>query len=408
MISVVIPVYNVEKYLRECIDSVIQQKGVNVEIICVNDGSSDGSLAILDEYRKKHDNVHVISYNENKGTSFARNRGLEIAQGKYVYFLDSDDYILENALCELSSYAESRNTDCIFFNSGEKTEMQGLGVGSVNGWRFGLKDIEGKIIDGPNLYKIMQENGVYASSVCRQFWKKDFLINNDLFFEEGYLSEDLLFTLRAIFKGKRMMIIERDYHVYRRRGGSMLTNLTPSKAISKFKIYCRLLKWWGTNEYAESIDRALTKHMTKIFEQARVVYMRNKDKIDMSDFEEGYEQHLYSVMLRQDAAHVFDNVAYDKIEKLKKNDHVIVYGAGAYAVDVVDFLNRQKIQISHLAVTAKHENTAGINGIQVSEIKELVPLRDDAIVVLGVAGKNRKDVLATLQEYGFSNYMTLD
>ena len=91
-VSVIIPVYNVEKYLSECLDSVVNQTLKDIEIICVNDGSPDGSAAILEEYAQKDNRIKVITQ-ENRGLSEARNSGLKIASGEYIAFLDSDDYI---------------------------------------------------------------------------------------------------------------------------------------------------------------------------------------------------------------------------------------------------------------------------------------------------------------------------
>ena len=96
-ISVVIPFYNVQKYLKQCLDSVVNQTFNDIEIICIDDGSSDSSLDILNEYAKKDDRFKILTQ-ENKGPSYTRNRGIDTAQGKYLYFMDSDDYIEPESL----------------------------------------------------------------------------------------------------------------------------------------------------------------------------------------------------------------------------------------------------------------------------------------------------------------------
>ena len=98
-VSVIIPVYNVEKYLRECLDSVVNQTIKDIEIICVNDGSTDGSLDILNEYCSNDDRFVIINQ-ENQGLSVARNNGLNSASGDYIAFIDSDDYLLNNDYLE--------------------------------------------------------------------------------------------------------------------------------------------------------------------------------------------------------------------------------------------------------------------------------------------------------------------
>lgn len=91
-VSIIVPVYNVENYLRKCLDSLINQTLKNIEIICINDGSTDNSLSILEEYASKDERIIVINQ-ENAGVSSARNRGLEIATGEYIAFVDADDSV---------------------------------------------------------------------------------------------------------------------------------------------------------------------------------------------------------------------------------------------------------------------------------------------------------------------------
>lgn len=105
-ISVIIPVYNVEKYLRECLDSVVNQTFKDIEIICVDDGSTDKSLEILQEYKRKDDRF-VILQQRHSGAGAARNYGLKLAEGKYIQFLDSDDYFEPTLLEELYTRAEN-------------------------------------------------------------------------------------------------------------------------------------------------------------------------------------------------------------------------------------------------------------------------------------------------------------
>lgn len=112
LISVVVPVYNVEKYLRQCIDSILSQTYKNIELILVDDGSPDNCGAICDEYQKKYNNIKVI-HKENAGLGMARNSGLEIATGDFVYFLDSDDYIANDEIEKLYKFAVFNGIDAV-------------------------------------------------------------------------------------------------------------------------------------------------------------------------------------------------------------------------------------------------------------------------------------------------------
>ena len=116
-ISVIIPVYNVEKYIRECLDSVLEQSLKDIEIVCVNDGSTDGSRGVLSEYEAGDKRIIVLD-KENGGLSSARNSGIDIAQGKYVLFLDSDDLLnSEEALSILYDKAEKEVLDQLYFDA---------------------------------------------------------------------------------------------------------------------------------------------------------------------------------------------------------------------------------------------------------------------------------------------------
>ena len=117
MVSVIIPIYNVEKYIRQCIDSVLNQTYTQIEIILVDDGSPDNCGAICDEYAERDNRIKVI-HKENGGLSDARNAGLAIAQGDFVYFLDSDDYLRKNeAIEELLAVCGIESSDIVYFDA---------------------------------------------------------------------------------------------------------------------------------------------------------------------------------------------------------------------------------------------------------------------------------------------------
>ena len=118
-VSVIIPVYNVEKYLADCLDSVVNQTLEDVEIICVNDGSTDSSANILERYSCEYNNITVIKQ-ENQGLSCARNAGVLHARGEYIYFLDSDDRITANAMEEMYNLAHKDELDVLYIGSVKK------------------------------------------------------------------------------------------------------------------------------------------------------------------------------------------------------------------------------------------------------------------------------------------------
>lgn len=124
-VSIIIPIYNVEEYLEECLVSALKQTLKEIEIICVNDGTPDRSMDIVNRYAKEDERI-VIVEKENGGLSSARNAGLAVAKGEYVYFLDSDDYILEQTMEVLYGEASQNQLDNIYFDAESFFETEDL------------------------------------------------------------------------------------------------------------------------------------------------------------------------------------------------------------------------------------------------------------------------------------------
>ncbi len=407
LVSIVIPVYNVEKYLEECLNSVLSQTYHNIEAICVDDASTDGSLAILEKYAGMDERIHIVRNEKNGGLSFARNAGFSKVRGKYTYYLDSDDYLEQDAIEKLYGYAEKENADCIFFNSKILLDADAVHKSSI--LSFGLKDIEKKIYDGPALFKILDDNNVYSNSVCRQFWNTDFLIQNKLVFEnELSISEDGVFSIKAILSGQRMMIVDESYHIYRRRAGSITTNTGPLSVIMGFKSYCYLLDFWYSHQFTDDINCILRNQLNATLIQVKKLYHRNQSKVSIYDFKEGTERHLFEVLMIQEYEKKLNDIDADVLKEICKYKYVIVYGAYIYAGEVVEKLKRKGIQIDSLAITQMNTREEGIGDIPIHEIKDLCDMKEDAIVVFGVSKNNRADVTAELEKYGFHNYISLD
>ena len=180
-ISVIIPVYNVEKYLAECLDSVLNQTFQDIEIICVNDGSTDNCGKILDKYAKKDPRIQIITQ-KNKGLSGARNTGLDIATGDWICFVDSDDALPPNALSVLYSVAEKSGCQIVasrerlsFFSFEKTLKKTGTAtyLGKFNKWN-GIQDF-------------VRDSKIYSSSCNKLFDSELFQTQR---FKEGMLFED--------------------------------------------------------------------------------------------------------------------------------------------------------------------------------------------------------------------------
>lgn len=221
-LSVIIPVFNVEGYLVECLDSIVAQNYPNIEIIAIDDGSTDGSLSVLTEYAKQCPQLQVINQ-KNSGAGVARNKGVEIAKGKYVLFVDPDDVIELGALDELVGLAEEKSAEIVLFSiarydSELKTEIL---KSSQPRRAVALPDVfSGKDI-ASNIYTIFSD----GPSPCNKLILREFIVSNNLKFQALPRVNDLCFSYSALALAQRITIINKAYYKYRtnRKGSSQNT-----------------------------------------------------------------------------------------------------------------------------------------------------------------------------------------
>ena len=210
LITVIIPVYNVEKYLIKCIESVISQTYKNLQIILVDDGSTDNSPKICDDYAEKYKNILVI-HKKNGGLSSARNAGLRVAKGNYITFLDSDDYVTPTLYDEL--YRSLNGTkDRIACANYRRVDEEGK--------IYEKEDIHKKVDISSNI-EYLRELLLHIGdvSVCTKLFPKEILINQ--WFDEEKLNEDLLFMISLILKFKTIVYTGKVGYYYLRRKNSI-------------------------------------------------------------------------------------------------------------------------------------------------------------------------------------------
>lgn len=223
-VSVIIPVYNVEKYIEKCLNSVCNQTLKEIEIICVNDGSTDNSMEFV-RHRAKEDKRIIILEKENGGLSSARNAGLDMARGEYVLFLDSDDTLVLHALEYLYDKASVNRLDNIFF--GATTVYENFKVKLANyrkySWYYNRKGCYPDVLSGAEMFCMLVENKEYRMSACLQMPRRQFLIEKGFRFYEGILHEDNLFTLQVLLAAKRVMVENEKFYNRLMRSGSIMT-----------------------------------------------------------------------------------------------------------------------------------------------------------------------------------------
>lgn len=217
LVTIIVPIYNVEKYINACLDSLENQTLRGIEVILVNDGSTDMSREIALKYVERNKNFQLID-RKNGGLSAARNTGIKHAAGKYLYFLDSDDYLMDSAVEELFRKSETESLDVLKFSAytfedGNDEKMR---------WSdYRYKGSYPDIYDGVTLLQRMKNNRDNIPSCCMIFIRKDILEENSLQFYEGIIHEDNLFHWKLLTVGKRTAVLNRPLYCRRIRDGSI-------------------------------------------------------------------------------------------------------------------------------------------------------------------------------------------
>lgn len=272
-ISFIVPVYNVEKYLDECIKSILLQDLEEKEIILINDGSQDNSGKICDEYAQRYSFIKVI-HQRNAGLSSARNRGISEARGEYIFFIDSDDFLIGNCISELYRISKENNLDILRCKYSRYKEEE--------------KIIEEKdIIQAPYFKKVLAGNvfleneinyRLYEVVACMGLFSTEYLKNNNIKFTERVTHEDHEFFLKCLLSQKNNRVMKLDYNIYayRERGGS-ITKTPKLRNITDILSNIKSMKNFISSIELEKKDfSTANKTVSTLFYQLTSIYGRLK------------------------------------------------------------------------------------------------------------------------------------
>ena len=214
-LSIIVPFYNVEKYIEECIRSLYDQDipQEEYEVICVDDCSPDNSIAVIEDFRLKVGNLKLIRHERNKKLGGARNTGLKEAKGRYVWFVDSDDYIIPNCLKELLTEIEEHDLDYIHFY--HKIDRDGVISEKVN------QSEPTSITTGVDLFFSKEVNWLEQITAWSKIYKRAFLEENNLYFAENIMYEDNDYALRVVMHATSCRHIALSPYVYRANNDSI-------------------------------------------------------------------------------------------------------------------------------------------------------------------------------------------
>lgn len=294
--SIIIPVYNVEQYLHDCLDSVLAQTYPEWETICVNDGSTDNSLAILNEYAARDNRIHVIN-KENGGAASSRNAALKIAKGEYIFYLDSDDWIVPDALERLNKHIDGQDMICF---SGQKyiEQEQIYHTPDVlthatyeTGWEY------------YNANALKPRDFQFVCPVL-SIYRLDYVKNNNLWFHEEFYHEDAMYAPIAYFYAKKITVVPDSLYIYRIRPNSKQMSFKPQLLTDDAAIANALARFFIVQN---DIDK---KTVFRYISQLYQVTLRCNVDIYKAYVRPTIDWHLYYRVSRTKIRHRFNFLKY--------------------------------------------------------------------------------------------------
>lgn len=401
-LSIIVPVYNVEKYLGECLQSILSQINDECEVLCVEDCSTDNSLKKLIEFSEEYENIKILRHEINRGLSAARNTGLNNAKGQYVLFVDSDDMLKSNAISELMKTVEGQEVDQVFFNMEEFMDDD-------RAWPMrdgSYQDVTG-VISSMELYeKLMKQNIIKVES-CRVMYRLDFLNKNKIRFLEGILHEDNHFFYKCLKANGRVIDINKELYRYRHRSNSIMGQIYSGKMQksieSKFIIAMDLLydsKVVNGTEHQNKLWRlGVYKLLNNAIEQRTLCGETNELIIQQNDM----IRNLYEFFGMKNELRVY--LSEEKVNEIRRYKNVYVYGAGRIAGDIINKLQEENIRVDRVIVTTKAPDASFFNGYRLFVLDDMNDLLSSAIIVLAGNNKNRQSMKRELEMRNIKNYI---
>ena len=306
-VSVIIPIYNAEKYLRECLDSVVNQTLIDIEIICVNDGSTDSSLRILEEYASVDDRIKLISQ-VNRGQGIARNVGIDVSNGRYIFFVDSDDIINVKTLEMLFNKSEQFNLDiCVCKNEeiNTITNKRKIKKSAINKKYLPNKKVFSNIDIKNNIFQL------FLGWPWDKIYKSSLIKDNNIKFPNLKNSEDTYFVYKALIKSDKISVENKVLITHRvnnvnsvsmNRNSHLDAYITSLDLLRKDLIDEDTFKIFKRSYISYFIEFSLWHLTTISFDKREILYLRIKDylnslELDISDDKLFIDKYIYQLFL---------------------------------------------------------------------------------------------------------------
>lgn len=403
-VSIVIPVYNTASWLEECLNSVINQTMSDLEIVCVDDASTDTSPEILDDYSHRDARIRVITLEQNEGLSHARNVGMDTAGGEYIYFLDSDDFITSDAIDRLYAICKLNHLDIAYFDANFFSPDTATGKKIVVPAIRKRKEYD-KVQPGSALCESFIKNDEWHPFVQIQFYSSDFLRNNRLLFFEGIIHEDELFSIICALTAKRVLHIPELLYNKRSREDSIIHSKKNAKNF--VGLFCSA---YYANRYLH--ERQLhcpyiKSQISKLYCRAIALFNNFREDIP-TELEKLQDKEIMAAYSQfetlQDAYYAYAEMSNALIHRVQNFEHIFIYGAGAVAQSVYAYLIPKGIRPKGFIVTDGKDNPKMIHECVVQDFDCFVrsDRRKDSIVIIAMK-HGKEEVKKMLDQLAIQN-----
>ncbi|SFW32051.1 glycosyltransferase family 2 protein [Selenomonas ruminantium] len=417
-VSVIVPVFNAEKYLSRCLDSLIRQTLKEIEIICIDDASTDGSIAIVQQYASKDERIKLYYSSEDKsnprnlGQSVARNVGLKVATGEYILMVDADDWLELDAAKKLYELSAKDRLDILYFGfvfEYEDDRIKQIDRGVEVRTREGACIDE--VINGQQMLVLQLKNNAEVGVVWAALFKRKFLHDNKLFFDkELTFEEDCLFSLQAMLRADRTKCIADFLYHYYRRHTSLTTNAFSEKYLMDIFIQaCYAMKevlLLKNNEQdsIEYISRLIVGHFTYVHhvwnDNMSII---DENKLVCSQSWVNIALEVFKCIIKPEPS--LHNFTDEELRIIKKCNDVIIYGAGYVAGRTLTYLHQLGIDRVKIAVTCSKQNF--FMGNEIYNIQELCRKAPDSVVLLAVMPDKQAEMVEILKSLMIHDYICM-
>lgn len=423
-VSVVMPVYNTSKYLRECMDSVIGQTLKEIEIICVNDGSTDNSLDILMEYAEQDSRIKIIT-KENSGYGHTINVGFDAAIGEYIGIVESDDYVQKDMMEKLYNVAKSKEVDFVksnyyaFWGNGEKRTKEKVKL-------MGGEEIYDKLLSKEQIKSLSKGSIANCTGIYNRNFINEYMIKHNE--TPGASYQDVGFFFQVIMYASSGYILKDGFYMYRQDNeNSSINNKAKVFCIyDEFNYVCEKMNSnpGFADEYNAAFQYLRFKHcqfnFSRIADEFKIAFLQRmvqdleederSGKLDLSFFLSWEKEQLLMMYKMPNKYYemqmVFSKRVRDVVGNSKK---VIIYGAGVKGKEVYKALETDlnKFDYVSFAVTEKKDCMQNKYDVSIRSIYDLADAHKDAVVIVAVTKLYEKQMLEVASSLGFEKIVVL-